>query len=172
MTLPVIFVLGGARSGKSQHAERLTTALGPRPVYIATAEPGDAEMAERITQHQTRRGAEWRTIEAPLDLAGAITGHNGPDRPLMIDCLTIWLSNLMHAERDIPAETEKLITALAQRSGPVVLVSNEVGQGIVPDNALARRFRDEAGRMNQAVAAVADRVDFVVAGLPTTLKDE
>jgi adenosylcobinamide kinase/adenosylcobinamide-phosphate guanylyltransferase len=163
----VTLVLGGARSGKSAHAERLIAALGAPALYIATATAGDAEMAARIAAHQARRGSLWTTRDAPLDLACAIAAA---DRPALVDCLTLWVSNLMHAGRDVAAEGERVIAALADARAPVVLVSNEVGLGIVPDNALAREFRDLAGRLNQRVAAVADRVVFIAAGLPLTLK--
>ncbi len=161
---PVTLVLGGARSGKSRHAEGLVESQPGRCLYLATAEPADAEMAERIALHQARRGPRWYTIEEPLDLAGAISRWAAPDAALLVDCLTLWLSNLLGAGRDIDAATAALITALREPRGPVVLVSNEVGLGIVPDNALARQFRDHAGRLHQAVAEQADAVTFMVAG--------
>lgn len=164
---PVTLVLGGARSGKSKHAEGLIEAVGGG-LYVATAEAWDDEMKERIRLHQDRRGGEWQSVEVPIDLVSAI---RGADRPILIDCLTIWLSNLMHYEQDIPAAIEGLIEALQSAAHPVVLVSNELGLGIVPENKLARRFRDEHGRMNQVVAGVASRVIFVAAGLPLVLKD-
>ncbi|NKB21428.1 MAG: bifunctional adenosylcobinamide kinase/adenosylcobinamide-phosphate guanylyltransferase [Alphaproteobacteria bacterium] len=160
-------VLGGARSGKSAFAESLMPDTGDL-VYIATAEPRDDEMSARIATHQKRRGSLWNTIEAPLELSKALKATNG--KPALLDCLTLWLSNLMEAGRDIDQETKTLTACLQDLPGPVVIVSNEVGQGIVPDNALARQFRDHAGRLNQAVAAVADRVYFVTAGIPTQLK--
>lgn len=163
-------VLGGARSGKSAFAERLVLASGLEPVYLATAAAGDAEMAERIAHHRERRGPAWRTVEEELDLAGAIAREAQPSRALLVDCLTLWLSNLMFAERDLEAETAKLLAALGAAKAPVVLVSNEVGLGLVPDNALGRRFRDAQGRLNQAVAAAMPHVVFVAAGLPLTLK--
>ena len=164
-------VLGGARSGKSTHAEALIAATGaPAAVYIATAAAGDGEMAARIAAHRARRGPAWTTLEAPLDLPAAIGTAGG--RPALVDCLTLWVSNLMHAGRDVAAAGEALCAALASAAAPVVLVSNEVGLGIVPDNALARAFRDEAGRLNQRVAACCARVVFVAAGLPLTLKNE
>jgi adenosylcobinamide kinase / adenosylcobinamide-phosphate guanylyltransferase len=162
-------VLGGARSGKSRYAESLITALPPPWIYLATAQAGDEEMAQRIAVHRERRDARWQIIEAPHDLARALataTAHV----PLLIDCMTLWLTNRMLAETDIDAETARIEEALAQRSGFAVLVSNEVGCGIVPDNALARRFRDAQGRLNQKLAACADRVVLVVAGLPLVLK--
>jgi adenosylcobinamide kinase/adenosylcobinamide-phosphate guanylyltransferase len=168
-------VTGGARSGKSRYAEGLIDAAagahdGTKRTYVATAEAGDAEMASRIAEHQARRGAHWTTIEVPFDLCDGLRRANANGGPVLVDCLTIWLSNLMAAERDIEAETAALTTTLASLDCSVVLVSNEVGLGIVPDNALARRFRDHAGRLNQAVAAAADRVVFVAAGLPLILK--
>ncbi len=166
----VTLVLGGARSGKSALAETLAAAPGGRPVYLATAEPGDAEMAERIRRHRERRGLGWATIEEPLDIVGRLAAADGA--AVLVDCLTLWLANLMQAGLDVAAETARLVEALARHAGPVVLVANEVGFGIVPDNPLARDFRDHAGRLNQAVAAVADRVYLVAAGLPLVLKDD
>lgn len=165
----VTLVLGGARSGKSRFAENLIPATGGG-TYIAAAEARDSEMAERIAAHQSRRGLDWQTIEAPIDLVGALDEAEAAGNPTMLDCLTIWLSNLMEAQRDIENETIRLTTRLSSLGCPVVVVSNEVGQGIVPSNALARRFRDHAGRLNQAVAECADRVFFVTAGLPAQLK--
>ncbi len=163
-------VLGGARSGKSAYAERLCLASGRRPIYLATAEPRDAEMAARIDQHQARRGAQWRCLEAPLALVEALEMLASAHSIVLVDCLTLWLSNLIEAGREPEAEAARLVTALPALAGPVVFVSNEVGLGIVPDNPLARRFRDEAGRLNQRVAEAADRVVFVAAGLPLMLK--
>ena len=142
----------------------------PQPwVYVATAEPFDPEMTARIAEHRGRRGGQWQTIEAPLDLAGAIAGAPA-SATVLVDCLTLWLNNLMFNNRDINAETERLEAALAARKAPAVLVSNEVGSGIVPDNAEARRFRDLQGRLNQRIAARADRVVLLVAGLPMVVK--
>ncbi len=162
-------VLGGARSGKSRHAEALIEALPPPWTYVATAQAWDDEMAARIAEHRARRPAEWITQDAPLDLPEAIRSVQ-PGRPVLVDCLTLWLTNLMLAEHDTAAAGAGLIEACAQAAGSVVLVSNEVGLGIVPDNALARRFRDEAGRLHQAIAARAGRVVFMVAGLPMQVK--
>jgi adenosylcobinamide kinase/adenosylcobinamide-phosphate guanylyltransferase len=164
-------VLGGARSGKSTHAEHLLTSLPGPWAYVATAEPFDDEMRERIDIHKARRGSGWLQYETPLDLAGILTG-DAAGQPSLVDCLTLWVSNLMHANRDVAGETEQLIDAVSKRTAPCIMVSNEVGLGIVPDNALARRFRDEAGRVNQRIAAAADRVVFVAAGLPMILKGE
>ena len=166
----VTLVLGGARSGKSRYAESLVEATASG-LYLATAEAGDAEMAERIRRHRERRGSTWETLEEPLEVAAALRREARPERPILVDCLTLWLSNLMAAGRDPEAETDILVEALGRSSGPVVLVSNEVGQGIVPENALARRFADCAGRMNQVIAGVADSVVLITAGLPTILKD-
>jgi adenosylcobinamide kinase/adenosylcobinamide-phosphate guanylyltransferase len=163
-------ILGGARSGKSRHAQTLAEARAGELVFIATGEAFDAEMADRIARHQADRGPRWRTMEAPLALADAIRDAAAPDCLLLVDCLTLWASNLMHANRDVAAETAELITALRAASAPVLLVANEVGLGIVPGNALARAFRDTAGRMNQMIAAAADQVTFVAAGLPMRLK--
>lgn len=160
----ITLILGGARSGKSAYAESLMPEGG---LYIATAEILDAEMQARIDQHKTRRGQNWTTLEAPIDLAEALSSS---DRPALVDCLTLWASNLLLAERDAPLDVDKVIAALQSRAADTILVSNEVGLGIVPDNALARRFRDQAGIVNQKIAAAADRVVFVACGLPLVLK--
>jgi adenosylcobinamide kinase / adenosylcobinamide-phosphate guanylyltransferase len=165
----VTLVLGGARSGKSRHAESLITAQPPPWLYVATAEGGDDEMAARIAAHRARRGPEWRTVEAPRDLPGAIAA--APiGNAVLVDCLTLWLSNLVLGEADVIAEALRLDEVLAQTKVPIVLVSNEVGAGIVPDNALARSFRDAQGRLNQQVAARAHRVVLMVAGVPLVVK--
>jgi adenosylcobinamide kinase / adenosylcobinamide-phosphate guanylyltransferase len=161
-------VIGGARSGKSRYAEAVITALPPPWTYVATAEAGDAEMAARIEGHQARRGSDWRTVEAPRELAQALSACGG--EPVLVDCLTLWLSNLMLAEADVEAETAQLERALAAAVGPRVLVANEVGSGIVPGTPLGRRFRDLQGVLNQRIAARADRVILTVAGLPLALK--
>lgn len=165
-----ILITGGARSGKSVIAERLVArhAQGA-PLYIATAAAGDAEMAERIATHRARRGPEWRTIEAPYDLPAALDQSDGAG-PRLVDCLTVWLSNLMLADRDPSEATAALIAALGRQQAPVVLVTNEVGAGIVPENALARRYRDAAGEMNQRVAEACDAVWLAVAGQPLKVK--
>jgi adenosylcobinamide kinase / adenosylcobinamide-phosphate guanylyltransferase len=168
---PITLVLGGARSGKSRHAEALVIGAASSGTYIATAEPGDAEMAARIAGHRSRRGAFWRTVEAPLGLAAAILAHADPARPVLVDCLTLWLSNLMHGGRVIEHEAETLCAGLRAARGPVVLVANEVGLGLVPETPLGRAFRDAAGRLNQQVAALAHRVVFIAAGLPLVLKE-
>ena len=166
----VTLVLGGARSGKSRFAESLVAERGHRCVYVATAEPFDDEMARRIDVHRARRGPRWRTVEAPIDLAQAIGRESVPRIPLLVDCLTVWLGNLMHHGRDLDVAAKELLDSLAVAPGPVVLVANEVGLGIVPENATARAFRDHAGRLNQAVARAADTVWFVAAGIPMALK--
>lgn len=162
-------VLGGARSGKSRHAEALIEVLPAPWTYIATAQAYDDEMRERIAEHRARRPAGWQTVDAQIDLAGAIAAQPA-GRPILVDCLTLWLTNLILAEHDIATAREALITACERVSAPLVLVGNEVGLGIVPENALARRFRDEAGRLHQALAARAARVVFMVAGLPMQVK--
>ena len=167
---PVTLVLGGARSGKSRYAECLIEGAAACGIYCATAEAGDAEMAQRIAAHRARRGSFWHTIEEPLALAPVIAAESSLGRPLLIDCLTLWLSNLMFAERTVEEEAEALCAALRLAAGPVVLVANEVGLGLVPETSLGRRFRDAAGRLNQQIATLADRVVFVAAGLPLVLK--
>ena len=162
------FVLGGARSGKSRYAERLVSALPPPWAYVATAVAGDAEMAARIAAHRARRGSSWRTIEAPRDLAAALKSCR--TMPVLIDCLTLWLSNLLLADTDIDTEIGNLEKMLAEAEAPIVLVANEVGSGIVPDHPLGRKFRDLQGLLNQRIAARADRVVLVVAGLPLAVK--
>ncbi|MEA2858554.1 MAG: adenosylcobinamide kinase / adenosylcobinamide-phosphate guanylyltransferase [Methylobacteriaceae bacterium] len=166
---PLILVFGGARSGKSRHAERLICEYPPRWTYIATAEALDDEMGERIAQHRARRDERWQTLEAPRALADAV--RNAPaDQPLLIDCLTLWLSNRLLGDADLDQDMSGLSEMLALRTAATIVVANEVGLGIVPDNALARRFRDAAGKANQMLAAQADRVEFVAAGLALRLK--
>jgi len=172
---PLTLVLGGARSGKSRYAEALVEGAAGCGAYCATAEAGDDEMAARIAAHRARRdsagrGAFWQTIEAPLAVAHTIATAATPARPLLVDCLTLWLSNLMLAEAPIDEEIATLRSALRDATGPIVLVANEVGLGLVPDTPLGRDFRDAAGRLNQEIAALADRVVFVAAGLPLVLK--
>ncbi|WP_375453880.1 bifunctional adenosylcobinamide kinase/adenosylcobinamide-phosphate guanylyltransferase [uncultured Methylobacterium sp.] len=162
-------VLGGARSGKSAYAESLVEAAPGPWLYLATAQAWDDEMRARIALHRARRPANWITRDVPTALAGAIAESGGP---VLVDCLTLWLTNLLLADADLDAATEALCAACADARGPLVLVSNEVGLGIVPDNALARRFRDAAGRLHQRLAADADRVVLVVAGLPLIVKPQ
>lgn len=167
--MAVILITGGARSGKSTRAEARARSFPGQPVYIATAEALDDEMEERIARHRARRGTDWIEREVPLDLVPALLATDGGGARL-VDCLTLWLSNLMHATHDWERDVRDLAGALPRLSSPVILVTNEVGLGIVPDNALARSFRDAAGIMNQIIADVADEVEFVVAGLPMKLK--
>jgi adenosylcobinamide kinase/adenosylcobinamide-phosphate guanylyltransferase len=161
-----LLVLGGARSGKSRHAQAVAEALGGTLTYIATAQAFDQEMTERITQHRADRDQRWRTIEAPIDLPEAVAQADAPDAVILVDCLTLWTSNLLLGEHDAEAMLKQLCQAIAAIQGRLILVANETGLGIVPDNALARRFRDLAGRINQQVAASVDAVDFVLAGMP------
>lgn len=177
-------VIGGARSGKSAYAERQAAASGLAVTYIATAQAHDDEMRRRIAHHRTRRPADWGSVEAPLELAAALRAHAAADRCLLVDCLTLWLSNLFFAGQaarqaeageavDCPlfaAETQALIDTLPQLPGRILLVSNEVGWGIVPMNPLSRLFADEQGRLNQRVAAACEKVTLVAAGLPLMLK--
>ena len=168
MTGRSVLVLGGARSGKSRYAEGLALGHPGARVYIATAQPGDEEMAARIAAHQGRRGSEWSTVEAPIKLVEALARSSG--NFVLIDCLTLWISNLLLGRLDVAPRVERLAEALRVRAGTVAVVSNEVGLGIVPDNALARTFRDEAGLANQRLAEACDEVVFMAAGLPLKLK--
>lgn len=168
---PVTLVLGGARSGKSRHAERMIEAAGAG-LYLATAEARDDEMVERIRIHRDRRGAVWETIEEPIDIVDVLKERASAERPILVDCLTLWLSNLLEMNIDPAADVKKLTDAFPGLAGPVVLVSNEVGLGVIPMGELTRAFIDHAGRMNQAIAEAADRVILVTAGLPMTLKDK
>lgn len=165
-----ILFLGGARSGKSRIAQEQAESGSHELVYIATAEALDDEMTDRIGRHRADRGPRWRTVECPIGLAATIESESGAGRLLLVDCLTLWLSNLMFGDHDIDAAAAGLVAALKASPSTVMLVSNEVGGGIVPENALARRFRDEAGRLNQAIAAAADTVYLVAAGLTLKLK--
>lgn len=162
------FVLGGAASGKSSFAESLLLAHADHPVYIATAQAFDDEMRQKIQRHQAQRTANWTLIEAPLDLPAAL--GRAADAPVLIDCATLWLSNHLLADSDLSAQTARLCTALTDHPAPVVVVSNEVGQGVVPDTSLGRAFREAQGRLNIALAGQADLVVQVVAGLPNVLK--
>ena len=177
---PVTLVLGGARSGKSTYAEKLATGTlfggAPRPaIYIATAEAGDVEMATRIMAHRARRGVGWTTIEEPLKLAEALEDaqarNESRGQPVLVDCLTLWLSNLMHVGADLDEATDHLLQALDDSASPAVFVSNEVGLGLVPETPLGRPFRDAQGRLNMRVAERADRVVLMAAGLPLIMKD-
>lgn len=162
------FVTGGARSGKSRFAEGLARASGLPRRYIATAQAFDAEMADRIARHKADRGTDWQTLEAPHDLGPALVG--GAGAVTLVDCATLWLTNRMLAGDDLAQATEELIAALLAAPGPVIVVSNEVGWSIVPENALARTFRDEQGRLNQRLAAASGLAVAVIAGLPLVLK--
>jgi adenosylcobinamide kinase/adenosylcobinamide-phosphate guanylyltransferase len=168
--LRTALILGGARSGKSRFAEEVVTRTGLPAAYVATAEIRDDEMAARIARHRDRRDAGWTTVEEPLELTDRLAGLADPGRVVLVDCLTLWLSNVMEAGRDVAAESARLADMLRTARGPIVLVSNEVGSGIVPMNALARRFADEQGRLNQTVAAAVKTVFLVAAGLPLRLK--
>jgi len=171
MLLPALtLVLGGARSGKSRYAERLVLDSGLAPVYVATAEALDDEMAARIAAHRARRDRRWRTIEAPLDLIETLRLERTEGRAVLVDCLTLWLTNLMTRERPVEAETERLVAGLDGHGAPLVLVANEVGLGVIPASPMARAFVDHAGRLHQALAARADAVTLMVAGLPHHLK--
>jgi adenosylcobinamide kinase/adenosylcobinamide-phosphate guanylyltransferase len=183
--MTISLVLGGARSGKSAHAEKLAAGSEKGVVYIATAQAHDDEMQQRIEIHRQRREAGWTTVEEPLALGQAIRRWSAPGNVVLVDCLTVWLSNLMFSEqRDYPEvgrivppeafarERQSLLDALGDAAGDVILVANEVGMGIVPQSAISRWFVDEAGRLNQAVAACSDRAIFVVAGLPMMLKGQ
>jgi adenosylcobinamide kinase/adenosylcobinamide-phosphate guanylyltransferase len=168
--MTIVLVLGGARSGKSAWAEARARRFAGPPVYVATAEVGaDAEMAARVAEHRARRGEGWIEVEAPLDLSGALRATDGAG-PRLVDCLTLWLANVMFAERDWRAEAAGLAARLRAQASPVVLVGNELGAGVAPVNALARRFRDAHGELNQMIAEVADEATLVVAGLPLRLK--
>lgn len=162
-------LLGGARSGKSRLGERLA-ALAANPIYVATAHAGDGEMAARIAAHRERRGPRWSLIEEKFDLTGVIAREAASDRAVLVDCLTLWLTNLIMDDRDWRAAAQALCGALGAAAGPVIFISNEVGLGVVPETPLGRRFRDDAGALNQQIAALCGRVAFVAAGLPLMLK--
>lgn len=165
-----VLVLGGARSGKSAFAQSLAEGAAPERLYLATATAGDDEMAARIARHRADRGADWTTREEPLNLVGALIAEARPARVVLVDCLTLWLTNLMLSDRDPEAEAARLAEAIPALAGPTVFVSNEVGWGIVPETPLGRTFRDAQGRANMAVAGACDAVVLVAAGLPTLLK--
>ena len=167
------FVLGGARSGKSAFAETLALSKrqpSGRLVYVATAQIFDDEMRDRITLHQDRRGPEWELCEAPIDLGAALAEHDAADNVLLVDCLSVWTTNLLIGEHDIPTTRDALCTQLESLQSTIIFVASETGLGIVPDNALSRRFRDESGLVNQSVAAIANEVFFVTAGIATKIK--
>ena len=164
-----ILVTGGARSGKSVFAEKRTKQLGSSLIYIATSEVIDSEMEKRVEEHQARRGSEWQTLHAPINLTEALIETDGKG-PCLVDCLTFWLNNLIFHDEDIDAAKKELVTVLNERSDPVVLVTNEIGSGIIPENALARRFCDEAGRLNQTISQIADEVYVSISGIPLQIK--
>lgn len=166
----VTLVVGGARSGKSRFAEEVALATGLVPVYVATAGVHDEEMRARVEDHRSRRDSRWLTVEVLLDLSGALDAESTAKRVVLVDCLTLWLTNVLIGGADVEAAIEDLLMALGRVKGPIVIVSNEVGSGIVPDNAISRAFRDHQGRLNQKIAALAHRVTLVVAGLPLDLK--
>jgi len=168
--METILVMGGARSGKSRRALELARAMALDRVFVATAEPSDAEMSERIERHRVERGDGFSTVEAPLKLVEALEAAAAPERVVVVDCLTLWLSNLMHYGRNADTQAAALARFLARPPGAVILVSNEAGMGLVPDTPLGRRFRDAQGSLNQAVATVCQRVELMVAGLPQVLK--
>ncbi|MFC1536384.1 bifunctional adenosylcobinamide kinase/adenosylcobinamide-phosphate guanylyltransferase [Pseudomonadota bacterium] len=172
--MPITLILGGARSGKSRRAETIAISLSENPIYVATAPliDNDHEWLARIERHREERGAHWQVIEEELALAGVLRKHAVSGRVLLVDCLTLWLSNLMFTGRDIEQETRFLCDTLSTVGGDVVLVSNEVGMGLVPESPEGRLFRDVQGRLNQRLAALADRVEFIVAGLPICMKGE
>ena len=166
----ITFILGGSRSGKSGFALRQSAIVAGRKAFIATAQALDDEMKERIERHRIERPAEWKTFEAPLELQQTITRIGGQFEVVLVDCLTLWLSNLMLNERNVDAEIESLIAAAVSCPCPLFIVSNEVGMGIVPDNALARKFRDSAGALNRRMAEIAREVYLVAAGIPVKIK--
>ena len=163
-------VTGGARSGKTACALRLAEQSGLEKWMIATAEGGDAEMAERIAKHRAERGDGWRVVEEPLDLAGALEGEVQAGRVVVVDCLTLWLSNLMYHERDIEQELVRLCNMVERSHDPLIFVTNELGMGLVPESSLGRAFRDLHGRMNQQVAERCDAATFVVSGMAMKIK--
>jgi adenosylcobinamide kinase / adenosylcobinamide-phosphate guanylyltransferase len=165
-----VLVLGGARSGKSRTALQLAEQASAKRIYVATAQALDDEMRERIALHRLERDRSWQTVDAPLELPQAIQAQTGPDKVMLVDCLTLWLSNIMLAECDPSHEADQLLRAVREAQGPLILVSNEVGQGIVPSTPLGRSFRDEQGRLNQRLAEACDAVVFVAAGCPILLK--
>ncbi|CUX16070.1 bifunctional adenosylcobinamide kinase/adenosylcobinamide-phosphate guanylyltransferase [Agrobacterium fabrum] len=165
-----VFILGGARSGKSRFAEELAGKAGGCLHYLATGRAWDDEMRDRISHHQERRGGEWTTHEAPVDIATVLQRLDSPDSVILIDCLTLWLTNLMMENADMETAFAELEAAIVSTRAKLILVSNEVGLGIVPENRMAREFRDHAGRLHQRVAAIAGEVYFVAAGLPLKMK--
>jgi len=163
-------ILGGARSGKSRHALTIDITGYSRQLFVATSEAIDEEMQDRIEKHRSERESHWQTIDAPVNLTTTLSTLDDNESLIVVDCLTVWLGNLMHYERDIDVEIDKLATFFSTAKGRYVVVSNEVGQGIVPDSKIGREFRDYQGRLNQQLAAIAQRVELVVAGIPLTIK--
>lgn len=172
--MPITLILGGARSGKSRRAEAIALSLSEHPVYVATAPliDNDHEWLERIQRHREERDACWQLVEEELALIPVLQKHAVPDQAVLIDCMTLWLSNLIFAGKDINQEVGRLCALLPSLGGNVILVANEVGMGLVPENPEGRTFRDAQGRLNQQLAALADQVEFVAAGLPFCLKGE
>jgi adenosylcobinamide kinase/adenosylcobinamide-phosphate guanylyltransferase len=172
MAKEVVLITGGARSGKSRYAEERAAGLGARLLYLATGEPGDEEMARRIAEHRKRRGERWVTIEEPLQVRRTLAEHQGKVDCAVVDCLTLWVSNLLiqRGEESVTKATEDLIQGLPQLNFHLLFVTNEVGWGIVPDNSLARQFRDLSGWANQRIAEVVDEVVLMIAGIPFTVK--
>jgi len=168
--MATILILGGARSGKSAHALKLAEAAAPRRLFLATAEARDDEMHARIARHKADRPFGWTTLEETLEIAGVLQAQGSTDQSIVVDCLTLWLSNLFECRRDVELETRRLCAALASARAQIFLVSNEIGLGLVPETPLGRAFRDAQGRLNQRIAAQADVVEFVAAGLPLRLK--
>lgn len=164
-----VFVLGGAASGKSAWAENMLVSSGLDLIYLATGRAGDGETSAKIALHRARRDKRWETIEEPLDIV-SVLGDLGPDRPVLIDCATMWLSNLMMAQSDLVTAQKALLAALAHCRAPWVMVSNEVGHGIVPQNEMARAFREAQGRLNVSLAAESELAVVIMAGLPIVLK--
>ncbi|WP_299353846.1 bifunctional adenosylcobinamide kinase/adenosylcobinamide-phosphate guanylyltransferase [uncultured Shimia sp.] len=171
MILKTTFILGGAASGKSTYAEHLVVATGKPRVYLATSQAYDAEMEDKISRHQTSRGPDWETVECPFELAKALAKIRA-DQVALVDCATMWLSNHLLKDHDLEAESGLLLRAIVACKGQVVIVSNEVGMGVVPDNALARKFRNVQGKLNQQISEISETAILVVAGLPMALKGE
>ena len=169
-TSKIVLVLGGARSGKSVFAENMVEKSGLSKVYVATGQAFDREMSDRIDVHRARRGADWDNVEDPFDLSGVLGKVAAADKAVLVDCLTLWVTNLMMEDRDVLTESNLLSDLLPNLPGLVVLVSSEVGLGLVPDNYMARAFRDHSGRLHQMIASIADEVYFVAAGLPLKMK--
>lgn len=165
----IILVTGGARSGKSALAERLAQSCGNKVIYIATSEPFDDEMQSRIDRHRARRDAGWRTVDAPLELPDMLVQTDG-DAPRLVDCLTMWLNNLIYHNRDVADEVDRLIKVISEQQADLVMVTNEIGSGLVPQTAEARKFRDLAGELNQMVAQAASQVYLSVSGIPVKIK--